>query len=114
MPAQKFRFFTIIQVKDGKTEVIKTLSAKSGLTHLQLGDWDIQVQLDGNKKAVLQVFGKLANALFNYGDLPVSFNGQAYKPQLTGSSTLLEMKGTKLDKQEVVDKLPDVVLYDKE
>ncbi|QNN40379.1 DUF4962 domain-containing protein [Pedobacter roseus] len=114
LPAQKFRFFTIIQVKDGKTEMIKTLPATNGLAHLQVGDWNIKVQLDGNKKAALQVFGKQANAMFNYGDLPISFNGQAYKPQLTGSSTLLEMKGIKLDKQEVVDKLPDVALYDKE
>ncbi|MGN7990037.1 DUF4962 domain-containing protein [Pedobacter sp. 22226] len=113
-PAQKFRFLTILQVKDGKAEIIKTLSATNGLYHLQIGNWDIQAQLDGNKKAALQVFGKQVNALFNYGDLPVSFNGQAYKPQQTGSSTLLEMKGTKLEKQEVTDKLPDVALYDKE
>ena len=55
---QKFRYLTIIQVKDGKTEVIKTLSNANGLSHLQVGDWDIQAQLDGEKPAALQVFGK--------------------------------------------------------
>jgi hypothetical protein len=114
LPAQKFRFLTLIQIKDGKTEIIKTVSAVNGLYHLQVGDWDIQAQLDGNKNASLQVYGKHAEALFNYGNLPISFNGKIFKPQLTGSSTLLEMNGTKLNKQEVVDKLPDVALYDKE
>lgn len=114
LPAQKFRFLTLIQVKDGKTEIIKTLSATNGMYHLQFGDWDIRAQLDGNKKASLQVFGKQAKALFNYGDLPITFNGKLYKPEQTGSSLLLEMKGTKPDKQEVLDQLPDVALYDKE
>ncbi|RBQ07940.1 DUF4962 domain-containing protein [Pedobacter miscanthi] len=113
VPAQKFKFLTLIQVKDGKTEIIKTLSATNGIYHLQLGDWDIRAQLDGNKKASLQVFGKQAKALFNYGDLPIIFNGKLYKPEQTGSSLLLEMKGTKPDKQEVLDQLPDVALYDK-
>lgn len=114
LPAQKFRFLTLIQVKDGKTEIIKTLSGINGICHLQVGDWDIRAQLDGNKKASLQVFSKQAKALFNYGDLPIIFNGKPYKSQQTGSSLLLEMKGTKPDKQEVVDQLPDVALYDKE
>ncbi|WP_316846625.1 DUF4962 domain-containing protein [Pedobacter psychrodurus] len=112
--AQKFRFLTLLQVKDGKTEVIKTVSAANGLYHLQVGDWDIQAQLDGNKKASLQVSGKQAGSLFNYGDLPISFNGKVFKPALSGSSILLELNGAKLDKQEVVDKLPDVAIYDKE
>jgi len=114
LPAQKFRFLTLIQIKDGKTAVIKTVSATKGLYHLQVGDWDIQAQLDGNKKASLQVSGKQSGSLFNYGDLPVSFNGKVYKPAVMGSSILLEMNGAKLSKQEVVDKLPDVALYDKE
>jgi hypothetical protein len=114
LPAQKFRFLTLIQIKDGKTEVIKTISTANGLYHIQVGDWDIQAQLDGNKKASLQVNGKQAGALFNYGDLPISFNGKTYKPEIIGSSTLLELNGTKLNKQEVVDKLPDVAVYDKE
>jgi len=114
LPAQKFRFLTLIQIKDGKTEVIKTISTTNGIYHLQVGDWDIQAQLDGNKKATLQVSGKQAGALFNYGNLPITFNGKKYQPTLSGSSTLLELIGTKLHKQEVVDQLPDVALYDKE
>ncbi|KQM77167.1 heparinase [Pedobacter sp. Leaf216] len=114
IPAQKFRFLTLIQVKDGKTEVIKTISSANGLYHMQVGDWDIQAQLDGNKKASLQISDKKVGSLFNYGDLPITFNGKTFKPALSGSSTLLELNGTKLNKQEVVDKLPDVAVYDRE
>ncbi|GEL11136.1 Heparinase II/III-like protein [Flavobacterium glycines] len=110
---QKFRYLTIIQVKDGKTEVIKTLSNKRGLTHVQVGDWDIQAQLDGEKTAALQVIGKEAKSLFNYGDLAVFFQGKVYKSSITGSSLLLEMEGSKLNKQEAVDELPDVAKYDR-
>ena len=114
LPAQKFRFLTLIQVKDGKTEVIKTSSTTNGLYHVKVGDWDIQAQLDGNKKASLQVFGKQIGSLFNYGHLPIIFNGKTYQLTVPGSSTLLEMNGNKLNKQEVVDQLPDVAIYDKE
>ncbi len=110
---QKFRYLTIIQVKDGKTEVIKTLSNKNGLTHVQVGDWDIQAQLNGEKTAALQVFGKQNESLFNYGNLPILFQGKAYKSKITGSSLLLEMEGSKLNKQEAIDELPDVAKYDR-
>jgi len=110
---QKFRYLTIIQVKDGKTEVIKTLSNKNGLTHIQVGDWDIQAQLDGEKTAALQILGKEAKSLFNYGDLAIFFQGKVYKSSITGSSLLLEMEGSKLNKQEAVDELPDVAKYDR-
>ncbi|MCI9845992.1 DUF4962 domain-containing protein [Flavobacterium pectinovorum] len=110
---QKFRYLTIIQVKDGKTEVIKNLSNANGLSHLQVGDWGIQVQLDGEKPAALQVFNKEKKSLFSYGNLPVHFNGKIYKSQFKDSSILLEMKGNKATKQEAIDELPDVAKYDK-
>ena len=109
----KFRYLTIIQVKDGKTEVIKTISNINGLYHLQVGDWDIQAQLDGEKPAALQVAGKKVKSVFNYGGLPINFQGKVYAPKITGSSLLLEMNGAKVNKQEVVDELPDVAKYDK-
>jgi hypothetical protein len=111
--AQKFRYLTIIQVKDGKTEVIKTLSNTNGLYHLKVGDWDILAQLDGEKPAALQLNGTEAQSLFNYGNLPMLFQGKAYKPTIAGSSVLLEMDGTKVNKQEAVDELPDVAKYDR-
>ncbi len=110
---QKFRYLTIIQVKNGKTEVIKTLSNKNGLSHLQVGDWDIQAQLDGEKVATLQVLGKEAKSLFNYGNLPIFFQGKAYTPKIAGSSVLLEIEGNKVNKQEAIDELPDVAKYDR-
>lgn len=109
---QKFRFLTIIQVKDGKTEVIKKISSIDGISHLQVGDWDIQAQLDGEKTASLQVFGKAGQSLFNYGNLPIIFQGKTHKAKITGSSVLLEMEGNKVNKQEVTDELPDVAKYD--
>ncbi len=111
--AKKFRYLTIIQIKDGKTEVIKTISNKNGLSHLQVGDWDIQAQLDGEKQATLQIAGKNAKSLFSYGNLPIKFEGKTYVPQIQGSSVLLEMEGSKVNKQEAIDELPDVAKYDK-
>ena len=112
-PKQKFRYLTIIQIKDGKTEIIKTVSNIDGLSHLQIGDWNIQVQLDAEKPAALQVFGKENQSLFNYGNLPILFQGKAYKSKITGSSMLLETDNKKLNKQEVIDELPDVAKYDR-
>ncbi|MGQ7947313.1 DUF4962 domain-containing protein [Flavobacterium sp. WC2509] len=111
---QKFRFLTIIQVKDGKTEIIKTISNNNGLAHLQVGNWEIKVQLDGEKPAALQVDDKAAKSLFSYGNLPIQFEGKAYTPKIIGSSIVLEMNGTKVNKQEVIDELPDVAKYDRD
>jgi hypothetical protein len=112
LPSKKFRFLTIIQVKEGKTDVIKTLSTTTALSYFQVGDWTIQVQLDGEKPAALQIFGKEAKSLFSYGNLPITFQGKNVKPSIKGSSVLLEMNGSKLDKQEAIDELPDVAKYD--
>ena len=112
MASKKFRFLTIIQIKDGKTEVIKTVSNTNGLYQLQVGEWNIQAQLDGEKNVGLQVFGKEKNSLFSYGTMPILFQGKAYQPKIKGSSVLLEMNGNKLNNQEVIDELPDVAKYD--
>lgn len=110
---QKFRYLTIIQVKTGETTVIKILSNKNGLAHLQVGDWIIQAQLDGERTALLQVVNKTTKSLFNYGSLPIEFEGKRYTPKVIGSSMLFEMEGNKVKQQEVIDELPDVVKYDK-
>ncbi len=113
VPAQKFRFLTIIQIKDGKPELIKTINASNGLYHIEVGEWNIQVQLDGAKPVALQVLSKQSKSLFNYGNLPVNFQGKAYAPKIAGSSMLFEMDGNKLNKQEVIDELPAVAKYDR-
>ncbi|ANH80502.1 heparinase [Niabella ginsenosidivorans] len=109
-PAQKFRFLTIIQIHDGRTEVVKTVSNANGWRQVQVGNWKMNVQLDGNKPAALQVIG--GHSFFNYGDLPVNFLGKAFAPRVPGSSMLLELQGGKVARQEVVDTLPDVAKYD--
>lgn len=113
LPSQKFRFLTIIQIKDDKTEIIKTISNTDGLSHLQVGNWDIQVQLDGEKTAALQIYSKTDNSLFNYGNLVINFQGKKYIPKIANSSMLLEINGSKVNKQEITDELPDVAIYDK-
>jgi len=112
LPSKKFRYLTIIQIKDGKAEVIKTLSNVNGLSHLQIGNWDIKAQLDGEKPATLQVLGKENQSLFNYGNLPIIFQGKNYNAKIKGSSILLELEGKKLKEQEVIDELPEVAKYD--
>jgi len=114
LPAQQFRFLTLIQIKEGRPEVIKTISATGGLYHLQVGNWDIVAQLDGSKAAVLQVSNTQLKSAFGYGNLPVSFMGKNYQPKMKNSSVLLENNGTKVAQTEVVDELPDVAKFDYE
>ncbi len=111
-PAQKFRFLTILQIKNGKAEVIKVVSTDQGLYQLQIGEWNILAQLDATKLVALQITGNQSKSAFSYGNLPVIFQGKTYSPQIAGSSLLLEANGNKIDKQEVVDELPDVAKYD--
>ncbi|ACU05032.1 DUF4962 domain-containing protein [Pedobacter heparinus] len=111
-PAQKFRFLTIIQVKEGKAEVIKSTGETDGLLKLQVGNWNIQAQLDGNRPAAVQVNNAILKSVFNYGNLTVNFDGKTYKNEVRGSSMLLETKGSKLNRKEVVDELPGVAKYD--
>lgn len=113
-PARKFRFLTIIQVKEGKAEVIKSAAVTDELLKLQIGNWNIQAQLDGNKPAALQLNNTILKSAFNYGNLGVVFNGNAYKNEIKGGSMLLEINGGKLDRKEVADRLPDVIKYDSE
>ncbi|MNE44375.1 hypothetical protein D3C87_1037050 [compost metagenome] len=112
-PKQKFRFLTIIQIKDGKTEVIKTLSNKDGITSLQVGDWNIKAQLNGEKPAALQVSGNAVKSMFSYGNLPIQFEGKKYMQNIDGSSLLLEIDHAKVVRQEAIDELPDAAKYDK-
>jgi hypothetical protein len=111
-PAQKFRFLTLIQVKDGKPEVLQTLTDTNSIIHLKIGQWEIQAQLDGNQPAALQVTNSQVGSLFNYGMLPVNMAGKNYKPEIPGSSMLLEMQQGKVIRKEVVDELPDVAKLD--
>jgi len=111
-PAQKFRFLTVIQVKDGKPEVLQTLTNANSIIHLKIGQWEIQAQLDGNQPAALQVTDSQVGSLFNYGALPINIAGKNYKPEIPGSSMLLEMQQGKIIRKEVVDELPDVAKLD--
>jgi len=111
LSAQKFRFLTVIQIKDGKQEIIQHLNSAS-LTHLKIGEWEILAELDANKPAVLQVTGTVNSSVFNYGTMPVKQHGKSYTPMLKGSSMLLEIVKGKVTRKEVVDVLPDVAKLD--
>lgn len=108
--AQKFRYLTIIQLKDGKTEVIKIISNNKGLHQLQVGPWHIAAQLDGAKPPLLQVFNQ--TSLFDYGSSDIRFTGKKYQRTKAGSSMLIELQNGKTNHYEAVDKLPDVAKYD--
>ncbi|NQX38312.1 Heparinase II/III-like protein [Pedobacter steynii] len=113
LPQQRFRFLTIIQIKDGKAGLLKTIADKDNNCHLKIGNWEILAQLDGTKPAALQVIGQEAKALFSYGKLPIRFQGKTYTRKTSGSSVLLEVSNGKLNSQEATDELPDVAKYDK-
>ncbi len=114
LAAKKFRFLTIIQIKDGQTEIIKTGIETSGLLKATVDGWTIQAQLDGNKNAALQVVNNSMLSAFSYGNLSLLLKGKMYKQAKAGSSMLLEIAAGKLNKQEVIDEVPDVVKYDRE
>jgi hypothetical protein len=112
VPSQKFRFLTIIQIKDGKPEVIQVLDNVHGFEHLKVGRWEIMAQLDGDQPAALQIVETNYGSLFNYGTLPVKLSGKIYQPTIKGSSMLLETKDGKVTRKEVIDKLPNVARFD--
>ncbi|SFC95283.1 DUF4962 domain-containing protein [Flavobacterium phragmitis] len=111
-PQQKFRFLTIIQIKDGKTEILKTIKLADGITSVKVGNWNIQAQLDGTKQPALQANNNVLKTIFNYGALPVTVDNKKYKHKIDGSSMLIETVKGKTNQQEVVDELPDVAKYD--
>ncbi|MBO9592252.1 MAG: DUF4962 domain-containing protein [Niabella sp.] len=111
LPEQRFRFLTVIRIKEGIAEAVKTVSDVHGLIQVQAGAWNIQVQLNGARPAALQVSD--GDACFNYGDLQVHFAGRKINPQLRGGSMLLEKQGSRITRQEVADETPDVVKYDR-
>lgn len=113
LPAKKYRFLTIMQIKDGKPETVKVIATGNGFYQCDLEAWHIQAQLNGDQPAAIQVSSKQEKALFNYGSLPVRFAGKAYTPKISGSSILLEKVGDKAVLTAAVDEVPDVVRYDR-
>lgn len=109
---QQFRFLTIIQIKEGKAEVIKSTANIDGLLTLEVGNWTVQAQLDGNRPAAIQANNALLKSVFNYGDLSIAINGNTYKNEINDSSMLLEFQEGKLDRKEVIDEVPAVAKYD--
>ncbi|MGJ7032548.1 DUF4962 domain-containing protein [Niabella hirudinis] len=110
--AQKFRFLTIIQIKEGRPELLKTIGNNDGLLQLHAGGWNITAQLDGGKTALLQVAD--SSSLFDYGSSNLSLSGEKYRRQQAGSSLLLELQNGRLSRQEVIDQLPEVARYDRQ
>ncbi|WP_018625879.1 DUF4962 domain-containing protein [Niabella aurantiaca] len=110
--AQRFRFLTVIQIKEGRPEMIKTIGNSGGLLQLNAGGWNIKAQLDGAKAALLQVAD--GRSLFDYGSSHLSFSGKKYRRQTAGSSLLLELQNGRLSRQEAADQLPEVARYDRQ
>ncbi|WP_235005343.1 DUF4962 domain-containing protein [Pedobacter nyackensis] len=111
-PVQQNRFLTIIQLKNGVVEVVKLLNDVNGLYHLKLGQWEIMAELNATKPASLQVKSANENSVFSYGNRPVKVKSKVYEHRVKGSSMLIELKNNVINKQEVVDSLPDVVNFD--
>ncbi|RZJ55150.1 MAG: DUF4962 domain-containing protein, partial [Flavobacterium sp.] len=64
LPANSFRFLTIIQIKTGKVEVVKMPDSDEGICEVRIGEWHIKAQLNGDKKAALTVDGAQSKSLF--------------------------------------------------
>lgn len=110
--AKTFRFLTVIQIKDRKTEAVKTINNNDGLQYIQAGNWHITAQLDGAKPALLQVGDE--RSLFDYGSPDILFEGKKCRRTKAGSTVLLELRDSKINRCETVDELPDAAKYDAE
>lgn len=106
------RFLTIIQLKNKKVAQIKVIHEANGLCELAVGDWHIKAELNTDNAALLAVKSELSQAVFSYGSEPVKMLDKVYEHQIKGSSMLIELKNKVINKQEVVDSLPDVVKFD--
>ncbi|MEI6948617.1 DUF4962 domain-containing protein [Paraflavisolibacter sp. H34] len=110
VPSKKYRFLTIINVKEGGQEVRKRVPEADGLIQLEIGGWQIRAQLDGTKPAAFQAGN--GQSLFNYGALPVTMQGRSFRHEVPGSSLLIEKVKGVLERKEVTDTLPAVAKYD--
>ncbi|MEQ7801003.1 DUF4962 domain-containing protein [Pedobacter sp. ASV1-7] len=111
-PLRTNRFLTVIQLKDKTVDVIKVISNVNGLYHLKVGPWEIKAALNASDVASLIVKSANENAVFGYGSESLEIKGHVYKHSIDGSSILIETKNNSINKQEVVDSLPDVVNFD--
>lgn len=111
-PAQKFRYLTIIQIKDGLPEIVQTVNVSQGLHQLKVGNWQIFAQLDANAVPVLQAINPTLKAGFAYGSKPLVIDNQQILPKAKGSSMLVEANGNQWNKLETLDILPDVAKFD--
>lgn len=112
LPKEKFRYLSILQLKDTKLAEVKCIENKAGSYSFSIGDWVISAQLDGNQPAVLQVRNEKIKALFNYGNIAASLDRQSFVHQQKGSSMLVEQLNGKMLQKESMDELPQVAKYD--
>jgi hypothetical protein len=106
------RFLTIIQLKNKKPDEIHVLHDANGLYDLQIGEWRIKAELNTEKAPSLQANSDRVQAAFSYGATAVNLLDKVYEHQVKGSSMLIERRNKIINKQEVVDSLPDVVKFD--
>jgi hypothetical protein len=112
LPKEKFRYLSILQLKDTKLAEVKCIENKAGSYSFSIGDWVISAQLDGNRPAVLQVRNEKIKTLFNYGNIAASLDRQSFVHQQKGSSMLVEQLNGKMLQKESMDELPQVAKYD--
>lgn len=108
---KKMRYLTVIQIKEGKPQLITGTKGNDGQTVLRIGSWQIIAQLDGSKNARLQI--RDSSSVFDYGsDKAIDFAGKKYIRKQRGSTLLIDGFKGKTRQYEAVDVLPDVVKYD--
>ncbi|MCG8306902.1 MAG: DUF4962 domain-containing protein [Cytophagales bacterium] len=105
---RKVRFLAIIQVT-GKEKTFTKIE-ELGDGRFAVNGWQIKAGLDSNKPAKLLCQKDEVGAIgFNVNK--IKLGGKTVKPEIKGSTILIEKKGDDWVKQEVIDRLPDGAIY---
>ncbi|MDO5980036.1 DUF4962 domain-containing protein [Flavivirga spongiicola] len=104
----KTRFLAILQVTAKENEFMPMSYLGGG--KLQIDGWQISVELDENKPASFICKKEGAGAI-SFNNRSIEMNAKKYVHQTPGSTMLIEIINDKIEKQEVIDTLPDEVIY---
>ncbi len=107
-PLKINRFLTIIRIGDKPAEPVKIISRQNGMYRIGAGGWLIDAELNTARPASIRITSVKNDAAFSYGNLSVKVGGKIYEHSVNGSSLLVEGD----NRQEAVDRYPDVVKYD--
>ena len=77
---------------------------------IEIDGWEIKAEMNASNNPALNI-KKDGVGMIDFGRKQLTFEGQVFKHNNSGSTILLEVVNGKVKKQEVVDQLPHQALY---